>query len=44
MQPAQPAEQFFVVLMNIAGLVFMTWISGNIAVLISDLGKDSNAY
>lgn len=35
LQPAQIAELSFVVGMNIAGLIFMTWISGEIAVLIA---------
>ena len=35
MQPAQIAELSFVVGMNILGLIFMTWISGEIAVLIA---------
>lgn len=38
MQPAQPVEQAFVVFMNIAGLIFVTWISGEIAVLIAAAG------
>ena len=35
MQPAQVSELAFVVGMNITGLIFMTWISGEIAVLIA---------
>jgi hypothetical protein len=35
MQPAQVGELSFVVGMNITGLIFITWISGEIAVLIA---------
>lgn len=35
MQPAQVSELSFVVGMNVAGLIFITWISGEIAVLIA---------
>ena len=38
LQPAQKGELAFVVGMNISGLIFMTWISGEIAVLIAQLG------
>jgi len=35
MQPAQEIEQFFVVIMNIVGLIFITWIIGEIAVIVA---------
>lgn len=35
MQPAQENELAFVVGMNIFGLIFITWISGEIAVIVS---------
>ena len=35
MQPAQQNELTFVVGMNIFGLIFITWISGEIAVIVS---------
>ena len=38
LQPAQQGELAFVVGMNITGLIFLTWISGEIAVLIAQLG------
>lgn len=44
MQPAQPGELLFVVAMNILGLLFMTWIAGEIAVLIFNIGVKSGAY
>lgn len=44
MQPAQVIEQGFVVFMNICGLIFITWISGEIAVLIAHLGSKSGIY
>ena len=44
MQPAQVIEQGFVVFMNICGLIFITWISGEIAVLIAHLGSKANIY
>lgn len=37
MQPAQEIELAFVVAMNIGGLIFMTWIVGEIAVLVAQL-------
>ena len=36
--PAQPSELAFVTAMNIAGLIFTTWIIGEIAVVIYQLG------
>ena len=38
MQPAQQSELAFVVGMNISGLIFITWISGEIAVIVAQLG------
>ena len=35
MQPAQEIELAFVVAMNIGGLIFMTWIVGEIAVIVA---------
>lgn len=35
MQPAQTAELLWVVIMNVSGLVFMTWIVGEIAVIVA---------
>ena len=37
MQPAQNFDLLFVVVMNICGLIFMTWIAGEISVLIFQL-------
>lgn len=37
MQPAQIQELIYVVFMNIAGVIFMTWIAGEISVLIFQL-------
>ena len=37
-QPAQQSELAFVVGMNISGLIFITWISGEIAVIVAQLG------
>ena len=42
MQPAEQGELAFVVGMNITGLIFMTWISGEIAVLIYQLSAKNN--
>ena len=39
MQPAQAFELMLVVIMNITGLIFITWISGEIAVLIGMLAE-----
>ena len=39
MQPAQELELIWVVVMNISGLIFITWISGEIAVLIGQLSS-----
>ncbi len=41
MQPAQEIELFFVVMMNIVGLIFMTWIAGEIAVLVAQISVKS---
>ena len=41
MQPAQNLELFFVVMMNIVGLIFMTWIAGEIAVLVAQISVKS---
>ena len=41
MQPAQEIELVWVVVMNISGLIFITWISGEIAVLIGQLSAKS---
>lgn len=41
MQPAQEIELAFVVAMNICGLIFMTWIIGEIAVLVAQLSIKS---
>lgn len=43
MQPAQFIELCFVVFMNIIGLIFMTWIVGEIAVLIAQISEKSTA-
>ena len=37
MQPAQNLDLLYVVTMNICGLIFMTWIAGEISVLIFQL-------
>ena len=37
MQPAQNLDLLYVVIMNICGLIFMTWIAGEISVLIFQL-------
>lgn len=44
MQPAQPLELFVVVVMNIMGLIFMTWIAGEIAVLVAQISIKSSGY
>ena len=44
MQPAQSSELLFVVFMNITGLIFMTWIAGEIAVLVAQVSIKSSAY
>ena len=41
MQPAQEQELMFVVAMNILGLIFMTWIAGEIAVLVANISVKS---
>ena len=41
MQPAQEIELAFVVAMNIGGLIFMTWIVGEIAVIVAQLSIKS---
>ena len=35
MQPAQNFELMWVVVMNVSGLIFMTWIVGEIAVIVA---------
>jgi len=42
MQPAQEIELLWVVVMNISGLIFMTWIVGEIAVLVAQLSIKSS--
>lgn len=44
MQPAQPVELIFVVFMNISGLIFMTYIAGEIAVLVAQISIKSSGY
>lgn len=44
MQPAQPLELIVVVTMNIMGLIFMTWIAGEIAVLVAQISIKSAGY
>ena len=44
LQPAQPTELLFVVFMNIFGLLFLTWIAGEIAVLVATINLKSQAY
>ena len=44
MQPAQAFELMLVVIMNITGLIFMTWIAGEIAVLVAQISIRSSAY
>lgn len=40
MQPAQNRELMFVVAMNITGVIFMTWIIGEISVIIFNISVD----
>ena len=40
MQPAQNSELIFVVAMNINGVIFMTWIIGEISVIIFNISVD----
>lgn len=35
MQPAKELELIWVVMMNVSSLIFMTWIVGEIAVLVA---------
>ena len=44
MQPAQAFELILVVIMNITGLIFMTWIAGEIAVLVAQISVKSADY
>lgn len=44
MQPAQTIDLIFVVFMNIGGLIFMTWIAGEISVLIYQMNIQSSLY
>lgn len=44
LQPAQVPDLLFVVFMNIIGLIFMTWIAGEIAVLVATVSMKSQAY
>ena len=37
MQPAQNYELMFVVVMNVSGVIFMTWIVGEIAVIVAQI-------
>ena len=39
LQPAQVPDLLFVVFMNIIGLIFMTWIAGEIAVLVAAISE-----
>jgi len=43
MQPAQERELAYVIFMNVSGLIFMTWIAGEIAVLVANIGTKDNA-
>ena len=44
LQPAQVPDLLFVVFMNIIGLIFMTWIAGEIAVLVAAISEQSLVY
>jgi len=43
LQPAQPTEFFFGMVMNVIGFIFITWISGEVAVLVANLSSRSSA-
>ena len=43
LQPAQPTEFFFGMVMNVIGFIFITWISGEVAVIVANLGSLGSA-
>jgi hypothetical protein len=43
LQPGQPTEFFFGMVMNVIGFIFITWISGEVAVLVANLSSSGSA-